>query len=783
MKSSDDVIWRDAFRFSLKMMETSLTVTDTMLRQVQSGLDWLSGHDQTDRAQHDIPVNGPVNLETAISELANRWFRLSRSYERSPSFWGKRAFDVTLQSLLVQSFQHPRQWFTLPLQLPIAISTLTSQEALRTLVILDAVRPELWVDFFNFVTELFSDLHVYFSLQYGEVLERHQQYLQQHPHDAWARLELGRTFMKCGLLEEAVKELDIAAQTPSVARRALYESMVANYRLGQYATAMHAGRLCLEHDLADDQARYWLWLTAQKTNGYADVVPTAMRMQVVAGYHATNLEFEDVAAEIGLDKTSGGRGTAVFDSNGDGTLDVLIAGAHAGCSLYRNNGDGTFTDISTGSGLDKCVYAFAIAVGDYDNDGLPDLFVTGLGFFDGQGILLRNNGDGTFTNVTKAAGLNIWGPAFTATWIDYDGDGYLDLFVVNNLGGLFNRKTPNRLFHNNRNGTFTEVTKAAGLQTLWPSLGAAWGDFRNIGRPDLFISNLGRAQMFHNNGDGTFTDVSRQAGIDTPAIGSVCLCCDIDNDGWLDIVQFTYSRPQDAIHTLRTGQGPNGGSPMRVFRNNRDGTFTNIAPQLGLTGCWGTMSGAIGDVANNGYLDLFLGNGDARIDRTEPSILFENDGHHFHNVSFAAGLPFTGKGHGVNIADLAGDGRLHLIVGAGGLYPGDLLTTTVHRPKQLPGNYLNVRLVGTRSNRDAIGARLKLWAGGREQHRLVSGGSGFGCLPYEQHFGLGELTQIDWLEIRWPSNHWQRLDRPPINQTLRVVEGQMSWELVYPSRD
>ena len=137
----------------------------------------------------------------------------------------------------------------------------------------------------------------------------------------------------------------------------------------------------------------------------------------------------------------------------------------------------------------------------------------------------------------------------------------------------------------------------------------------------------------------------------------------------------------------------------------------------------------------------------------KPPILLENDGGRFHNVTFAAGMPFTGKGHGANMADLAGDGRLHLIVAAGGLYPGDLLTTTVFRPKRLPGNYLNVRLVGTRSNRDAIGARLKLWAGGREQHRLVSGGSSFGCLPYEQHFGLGTLTQIEWLEIRWPSGH------------------------------
>ncbi len=142
-------------------------------------------------------------------------------------------------------------------------------------------------------------------------------------------------------------------------------------------------------------------------------------------------------------------------------------------------------------------------------------------------------------------------------------------------------------------------------------------------------------------------------------------------------------------------------------------------------------------------------------------------------------MPFTGKGHGANLADLTGDGRLHLIVASGGLYPGDLLTNAVYRPRELPGNYLNVRLVGTRSNRDAIGARVALTAGGRTQHRLVSGGSFFGCLPFEQHFGLGELTAVDGLEIRWPSGLVQRLTGLPMNDTVRIVEGEEGWEPVY----
>ena len=195
------------------------------------------------------------------------------------------------------------------------------------------------------------------------------------------------------------------------------------------------------------------------------------------------------------------------------------------------------------------------------------------------------------------------------------------------------------------------------------------------------------------------------------------------------------------------------------------------------------MSGNAGDFNNDGHLDLLLGNGSPHMDRTEPAVLLENDGHgKFHNVTFAAGLPFTGKGHGANMADLAGDGRLCLMVASGGFYPGDLLTTSVYRPKRLVGNYLNVRLVGTDSNRDAVGARLILEAGGRSQHRLVSGGSGFGCLPYEQHFALGESRHVDCLQIGWPSGLVQRVGDLPVNRTIRVTEGKEGWEDCYRAR-
>jgi hypothetical protein len=188
------------------------------------------------------------------------------------------------------------------------------------------------------------------------------------------------------------------------------------------------------------------------------------------------------------------------------------------------------------------------------------------------------------------------------------------------------------------------------------------------------------------------------------------------------------------------------------------------------------MSGNAADLNNDGRLDIALGNGGALMDRVEPIVLLENDGEKFRNVSFAAGLPSVGKSHGLNCADLFNDGRLSILVGAGGNYPGDLMTSAVFCPVIRPGNYLSVHLTGTISNRSALGARLKLVAGGKEQHRVVNGGSNFGCLPPDQHFGMANLAHADLLEIWWPNGLKQCFADLPVNQKIWITEGQSHWE-------
>jgi tetratricopeptide (TPR) repeat protein len=762
------------------LIEAGLITVQSALGAAQKTVEKISG--QTRQPARDVPVDGPGDIDTAVSDFANRVARILRYTPLDVSEIPGASSAIVAAARRAFSYVNLRDPHQLgfPAQLAISVGTLMTQSALRGLAAWEVMGPSRIPLLARDFVEMFTEFPVYIGLEYREAMERARARLVAAPDDNKTRFELGQMLVKCGRYTEAEKELVRVPSNSYFYDAAIYEAAVALYRAGQFESAARASVEALNANPQNERARMWLWLTAQKLGGYPDYATAAHRMEVRAGYDKPKVEFEDIANKIGLDKTAANRGTAIFDYDNDGYLDIAIATAHGGISLFHNNGDGTFTDVSVGSGLDGCVEAFGITVGDYNNDGYADIFVTRFGFYAGHGHLYRNNGNGTFTDVTQQAGLSVWGPGFAASWVDYDNDGLLDLYIPNNMGSLFERKIPNRLFHNNGDGTFTEVTEQSGLGTMWPSIGGAWADYNNDGRQGLFVSNgIGRSQLYRNNGDGTFTDVSQEAGVDGLLFGSPVFWWDYDNDGWLDIFQCSWSDHEDVIYTMRHNEGPPDGSPMRIYHNNRNGTFTQVNRAVGITGCYGTMSANFGDFNNDGLLDLVLGNGSPKMDRVEPPTILENHDGIFHNTTFSSGLPLTGKSHGVNLADLFGDGRLSVIIAAGGAYPADLLTTNVYYPKTLAGNYLNVRLTGIISNRSAIGARVALEAGGRKQFRQVSGGSNFGCLPFEQHFGLAEVTKVEALEVRWPSGLVQRFEDLPINKTLQFTEGQPSWVEVY----
>jgi tetratricopeptide (TPR) repeat protein len=763
----------DLGKVSADLLLSGLTTAGKALGTAEHLLDSLVGGPAARSTQ--APLNGPPDLDHAVSDLANRAARIAYlTPAETHAIPGalRHLANAARASFRAFDWRDPRN-LTLPLRLPLAVGTLLTDAGMRAVEGVDAIGSHRYLEFIWYAFQVFAEFPVYLTLEYRQLTERQEQWVAEHPQDAAARTELGRTLVKAGRFTEAAKHLKLAAENDSSVRStALHEAGVALFFSGQYEDAAHTGSAALDADLNNAPARYWVWLAAQKLGGYPPDIPESHRMDMKVGWAPTSIEYEDIAGRTGLDKTSGGRGIAVFDYDGDGRLDVAIACAHGGLSLYRNNGDGTFKDVSIESGVYRAVNGFGLAAGDYTNTGFPSLCVVRNGFYGGMIELWRNNGDGTFTDVSITSGVSAWAPAFSCSWVDFDCDGKLDLFVCTNLGGLFDRKVPHKLYRNNGDGTFTDIAEQAGIESPWGAIGHSWGDYNNDGYPDLFLSNaIGRPQLFRNNGDGTFTDVTKEAHLDVPALAFNAQFCDIDNDGWLDIIQYTWAIHDDSIHSMRTGSAPPYGHATRVYRNNRDGTFTVISPELGLTECWGSMSGNAADINNDGYLDIVLGNGGPLMDRNEPMVVLESDGKRFRDVTFSAGLPYMGKGHGVNCADLFDDGRLTILCATGGAYPGDLMTTSVFAPKHRPGNYLAVVLQGTKSNRAAIGARLKLVAGGREQHRVINGGSNFGCLPPQQHFGLADLDHVDALEIWWPSGHHQRVENPPINTRITIVEG------------
>ncbi len=543
--------------------------------------------------------------------------------------------------------------------------------------------------------------------------------------------------------------------------------------------------------------------------------------QLPGTVNASPVTFVDVGREAGLNapnvwggvnhKTyiveAKGSGLGFFDFDQDGWLDIYLSngdrldatwppGKAPTTHLYKNNRDGTFTDVTEKSGVGRTGWQTGVCVGDYDNDGWDDLFCT----FWGHNILFHNNGDGTFTDVTAKAGLAQDRVRWSAgcAWLDYDRDGHLDLFVCNYI--LFDRaKVPvpgestfcqwkgmpvmcgprglpadtNQLYHSNGDGTFTDVSEKSGILEPGPrySISAASYDFDNDGWPDIYVAvDSEPSMLFRNNRDGTFTDISVMAGCaynedGQEQAGMGIAVGDYDCDGWLDIFKTNFSD-----------------DTCDLYHNNGDGTFSDVTFSAGIGVntqyvAWGC--GFI-DYDNDGWPDIFQANGHVypEVNKTQsgqafkvPRVVYRNLGNgRFQDLSAEMGPGITERfaSRGAAFGDYDNDGDVDVLV----LNMNDL-PSLLRNDGGNKKHWVKIKLLGTKCNRTAIGARVRVVTGSHSQiSEVASGGSVMSQSDLRLHFGLGDAQFADLIEVKWPTTQAiERFTHVAADQIITIREG------------
>jgi hypothetical protein len=502
----------------------------------------------------------------------------------------------------------------------------------------------------------------------------------------------------------------------------------------------------------------------------------------------------NIAKDMGLDTVSMCGSVVADDFNNDGYLDMLVStwDVRRPLQLYMNDGAGHFVDKAKEAGLDAIPGGLNMIQGDYNNDGRIDVYIfRGAWLFEGGKMaasLLRNNGDGTFTDVTFPAGLGEESyPGQAGGWSDYDLDGWLDLFVAGEAGPQ--NRAPCRLFHNNQDGTFTEVSVAAGVSTNQTTKGMTGGDYNNDRYPDIYLSNLGGRfvpgnavqkgsfnRLFRNNKDGTFTDVAEEAGVlaEGPTFGT--WFWDYNNDGILDLYVANYDASTRDVALFYKGEAPPPLMP-RVFRGTLDGKFVEATAELGITEPTLPMGSNFGDLDNDGWLDMYLGTGSPDYQMIIPNKLYHNiGGQKFIDISESAGMAHLQKGHGCAFVDLDADGDQDVFMQMGGALPVDSYADALYENPGFGNNWLSVELVGVDSNRFGVGSRIRLDVEDNGQarsiYKWVNSGGSFGCNSLRQQIGIGKATVVKRLEVYWPkSDTTQVFENLPANGIVRVTEG------------
>jgi hypothetical protein len=549
------------------------------------------------------------------------------------------------------------------------------------------------------------------------------------------------------------------------------------------------------------KARWLLNIACMTVGDYPDKVP--QRWLVPPSAFASEYDighFPDVAGTVGLDPMKLSGGSVMEDFDGDGNLDIMCSsiGFHDQLQLYHNNGDGSFSERTTQAGLLGEMGGLNLIQADYNNDGFPDVLVLRGAWMGSEGhfpkSLLRNNGDGTFEDVTEAAGLLSLKPSQTAVWFDYDNDGWIDLFLGNESTAT--DRNPCELFHNNGDGTFTECAAESGLAYVGFVKGACSADYNHDGLPDLYLSVRGSGNILcRNEGPQTnaagkvvwhFTNVARHAGVTEPIYSFPCWFFDYDNDGWDDLFVCGY-RIKDVGDICADYLGlPNDAERPRLYHNNHDGTFTDVTRVMGLYRVLHGMGANFGDLDNDGFLDFYLGTGDPDLATIIPNRMFRNDaGKCFQDVTTSGGFGNLQKGHGVSFGDIDNDGDQDVYENMGGAVSSDVYHNVLYENPGHGNHWITLKLEGVRSNRAALGTRIRVVVqSSTSEHsfyRTVSTGGSFGANPLRQEIGLGQAQAVTRVEIFWPTTgKTQVLAGLLMDRFYKIREGEeqaVQWDL------
>jgi len=554
--------------------------------------------------------------------------------------------------------------------------------------------------------------------------------------------------------------------------------------------AIEQFRILMQRTPAEDPrhlAAKWLLNIAYQTLGtYPDAVPAAERIEPAAFRSKVDFpRFPEIAAEVGLAAPDISGSVIPEDFDHDGDLDLMTCcwDPREDVSLFENQG-GQFVERSDAARLTGISGGLNMVQADYDDDGEIDVLVMRGAWLQRKGkypkSLLHNQGDGTFLDVTFPAGMGTFYPQHSAAWFDYDKDGDLDVYVGSESQP--DEAFPSELFQNKGDGTFVDVAKAAGVDSERWAKGVSAGDYDNDGWQDLYVSNFGGAnRLYHNQKDGTFRDVAESAGVEQPVLSFAAWFFDYDNDGNLDIYVAQYSNFVDARRVAQTAAHYLGldvlRDPMRIYKGDGKGGFRDVSQALGVDFSPQPMGANFGDLDNDGYLDFYLSTGYPGFDGLVPNVMLHNvAGQRFDDVTFAGGFGHLQKGHGVAFADLDDDGDQDVFAQMGGAYEADGFGDVLFENPGFGNHWLRLTLVGKESNRSAIGARLCAHITEGEEARAVwrdvnSGGS-FGSNSLTQHLGLGKATKVDRLDVLWPTGKVQTFRDLAVDQQLRITEGQ-----------